>query len=103
MPDQYYPEPETETGTDTNAAPAAEPKPDETPQEQTALLPKSILAGKTFNPGDEVVLKVVNVYEDEVEVAYATGDESETAPETNAETASPEMEAAESQLASMAQ
>lgn len=34
----------------------------------TALLPKSILGGKDFNPGDEVVLKVVRLYDDEVEV-----------------------------------
>jgi hypothetical protein len=40
---------------------------------ETALLPKSILAGKEFNPGDELVLKVVRLYDDEVEVAYATG------------------------------
>ena len=41
----------------------------------TALLPKSILAGKEFKPGEEVVLKIVHIYGDEVEVAYATGEE----------------------------
>lgn len=40
--------------------------------EQTALLPKSILAGKDFKPGEEVVLKIVRIHDDEVEVAYAT-------------------------------
>lgn len=51
----------------------------ETPDEKTeeegagesAMLPKSILAGKDFNPGDEVVLKVVAIHGDEVEVEYA--------------------------------
>lgn len=37
----------------------------------TALLPKSILAGKKFEPGDEVVLRIVRFHGDEVEVAYA--------------------------------
>lgn len=44
---------------------------------ESALIPKSLLMGKDFNPGDEVVLKIVHVYEDEVEVQYATGKESE--------------------------
>ena len=39
---------------------------------ETALLPKTILAGKEFKPGDEVVLKIVAMHGDEVEVAYAT-------------------------------
>lgn len=38
---------------------------------QTALIPKSLLMGKEFNPGDEVVLEIVHLYEDEVEVKYA--------------------------------
>lgn len=38
----------------------------------TALLPKSVLGGKEFKVGEEVVLKIVHEYEDEVEVAYAT-------------------------------
>jgi len=38
---------------------------------ETALLPKSILGGKKFNVGEEVVLKIVHEYGDEVEVAYA--------------------------------
>lgn len=41
---------------------------------ETALLPKSILAGKEFKPGEEVVLKIVHIYDDEVEVEYATGE-----------------------------
>lgn len=38
----------------------------------TALLPKTVLGGKDFQPGEEVVLEVVHVYEDEVEVKYAS-------------------------------
>jgi hypothetical protein len=46
--------------------------------EQTALLPKSILAGKDFKVGDEVVLKITGMHEGEVEVEYAP--EKEKAP-----------------------
>lgn len=49
--------------------------------EATALLPKSVLGGKEFKPGEEVVLKIVHIYEDEVEVEYATGEEGEETPE----------------------
>lgn len=37
----------------------------------SALLPKSLMAGKDFKPGDEIVLEVVKVYGDEFEVRYA--------------------------------
>lgn len=61
----------------SDAAPAAEEQA-ETPAEessegegQTAMLPKSILAGKEFKPGDEVVLKIVAMQDDSVVVEYA--------------------------------
>lgn len=61
-----------------------ESKDDETMEGETALLPKSILAGKTFNPGDEVVLKIVHMGDDEIEVEYATakggGDDEDAEP-----------------------
>lgn len=41
-------------------------------EETTALLPKAILAGKTFKVGEEVVLKIVAFHGDEVEVQYAS-------------------------------
>ena len=44
---------------------------------ETALIPKSLLMGKEFNPGDEVVLKIVHIYEDEVEVQYASEEPEE--------------------------
>jgi hypothetical protein len=44
---------------------------DEHMEGETALLPKSILGGKDFKPGEEVVLKIVRMHDDEVEVAYA--------------------------------
>lgn len=56
-----------ETGTDTE-----ETSEKEDTGEASALLPKSVLGGKEFKPGEEVVLKIVHVYEDEVEVSYAS-------------------------------
>ncbi len=39
--------------------------------ETTALLPKSILAGKKFDVGDEVILKIVAMHDEEIEVEYS--------------------------------
>lgn len=38
----------------------------------TAVLPKEILAGKEFKPGEEVVLEIVRINDDSVEVKYAS-------------------------------
>lgn len=38
---------------------------------QTVLLPKSILQGKPFKPGDEVVLKIEEMYEEDFSASYA--------------------------------
>ena len=45
--------------------------PDEQGGETTAVLPKEILGGKEFKPGDEVVLKILAIHDDSVEVTYA--------------------------------
>jgi hypothetical protein len=45
--------------------------------ETSALLPKSILAGKDFKVGEEVVLKIDAIHDDEIEVSYATGKSKE--------------------------
>ena len=50
---------------------------------ETALLPKSILGGKDFQVGNEVVLRIVAEREGQVEVEYAPKEESEN-PETEA-------------------
>lgn len=60
----------TKQASESNSAHA-----DETPKgnedEPTGLLPKSILAGKDFQPGDEIVLKINRIMDDQVEVSYA--------------------------------
>lgn len=53
----------------------SEPHPDNESSEgeDTAFLPKSVTGGKQFNPGDEIVLKVVSVDENgDLEVQYAS-------------------------------
>jgi hypothetical protein len=61
---------------DTPDNESAEPTPDNESQESNesprGLLPKSILMGKDFKPGDEIVLKIDAIHDDEVEVSYAT-------------------------------
>jgi hypothetical protein len=37
----------------------------------TGILPKSLMAGKDFKPGDEIVLEVTRVGESDFEVRYA--------------------------------
>ncbi len=73
MPD-YYGGGDDEGAMDGKPTMGASDKdsPKEEEEGTTALLPKSILAGKEFKPGDEVVLKVVHLFDDEVEVSYAT-------------------------------
>lgn len=65
-----------DSGVDEDLYDPGTPKPksvdEQEAEEPTALLPKSILAGKKFDPGDEVVLKIVAMHGDEVEVEYAT-------------------------------
>jgi beta-lactam-binding protein with PASTA domain len=69
---------------------------EESSDAENALIPKSILAGQDIKPGQEITLKVVHVYEDEVEVQYSKGD-SEAAEE-----GMPEMKSAEAALEGMA-
>lgn len=47
----------------------------------SAVIPKSLLAGKNFKPGDEVIFKIDSIHDDEVIISYAPekkgGDEGE--------------------------
>jgi hypothetical protein len=81
MPDLSY-----STSTEPSESPdAGEPAEDQKENETSALLPKSILAGKEFKVGDEVVLKIDAMYDDEIEVSYATGKEDKPKDEGESE------------------
>lgn len=75
--DSYYPS--NDATDDPMASNDSPPPADETENNdekgagESALIPKSLLAGKEFNPGDELVLKIVALHGDDVEVEYATG------------------------------
>lgn len=71
MPNDYY----------SDAAP---PEPESKPKGEmdekgsdsaVATLPKSILAGKDFKVGDEIMLQITQLNEDSVVVKYAKGEE----------------------------
>jgi hypothetical protein len=84
------------------APPATEPsgqeeKSDESPR---GLLPKSILMGKDFKPGEEIVLKIEAIHDDEVEVSYATGEEGKGGDEGGSQEA-PAPQSSDSGMASM--
>lgn len=84
--------PEYYSDAGSNPGPQAEPaKPEEDAGDsQTAELPKSVLGGKEFKPGEEVVLQIVQVNEDSVIVKYASEDKGkEKEPAETAE--APEM------------
>lgn len=71
MPQDYYNDgPEEEAPGSTPNKQEREEDMDER-DEATALIPKSVTGGKDFQPGDEIVLEVIAVHEDELEVRYA--------------------------------
>lgn len=65
-------------------SPAASGKSPDAPKKDegatTALLDKSILGGKDFKVGEEVVLKIVAMHDNEIEVAYASEPEESKEP-----------------------
>jgi hypothetical protein len=76
MPADYYQDPDQDPGAGGGATePTEDQNPDEQPEGETALLPKSLLGGGDCQPGERINLEVVHVYEDEVEVKPVKGDE----------------------------
>lgn len=70
MPENYYADAEAPEPQMTEQEP--EPTEGESDSE-SAVLPKSILAGKKFKVGEEVVLKITGIQDDSITVEYATG------------------------------
>lgn len=89
MPAYSNPGPQEDMYSDAEGSPAEEAR--ETPEEESeeqekapeAEIPKSLLAGKDFKPGEEIVLEIVAVGEESVRVKYASekGDYEEEEPE----------------------
>lgn len=87
-----YSNPAAEEDMYSDAQPAPEKESPEAPEpeskdegeggEAEALLPKSILAGKDFKPGEEIVLQIVSIEDDSVRVKYASESKEETESES---------------------
>ncbi len=61
-----------------NDSPQSEPQDKQKEgMEETGLLPKALMAGKDFKPGDEIVLKITAVHEKDFEVEYASEEKGE--------------------------
>ena len=61
-------------------------------EQTTALIPKALLAGKDFKVGDEVIFKITHMYEDEVEIEYATEEKKDEKPKSTMDEADANME-----------
>jgi len=98
MATDYYPDTENTAASapaapDTSAADTEQnPESDTEDLGETALVPKSILAGKELQPGDTVTFKVVHLYDDEVELRPAS-ESNEEEEETEDMSASEEIDA----------
>lgn len=55
----------------------------------TGILPKSLMAGKDFKVGDEIMLKITAIHENDFEVEYAYEEGSEKGEEGMESTAAP--------------
>lgn len=95
MPNEYL---DDGAPADQTSMPAEDESPeqaeDKRDSEKTTLIPSSICPGMEFDVGDEIVLKVVAVHEDELEVAYAPDKEKEKDNEPSMSRASKDNETA---------
>ncbi len=83
--DNYGYADETSPATDESTHDESTPHEDKDEMEdkdegETALIPKSLGAGKPFKAGDEIVLEIVHEYEAEYEVKYAKEKKAEDKP-----------------------
>ena len=74
-----YPETEDTASSETaqDAVPDTTDAEAEDESTTSALLPKSIMGGKEFKPGDTITLKVESVMEDEIQVCPVEEDSEE--------------------------
>lgn len=99
MPDDLYPvgDDQPEAGPNGEEQGGEQTGKDEGDGGTTALLPESLLEGKKYNVGDELVLKIVHMGDGEVEVTCAPENDDEETTEGER----PEMGAAEGDMMAM--
>lgn len=96
MPQDYFDDTPEPTGKPTPPS-----KSDESGDDQTFVLPKAIAGGKSFKPGDEMVVEIVAEHEDSFEVKYAPevkSDETKTETPTEDESDMPMKEGMDSMM-----
>lgn len=92
--DYYPPTEDTETTPAANGSDGADSEQGAESVGETALVPKTILAGKELQPGDTVTFKVVHLYDDEIELQpVSEGKETETETEPEGMSANAEIDA----------
>jgi len=71
----------------------------------SALIPKSVLGDHKLSPGDQVILEVVHIYEDEVEVKYGKKDKKDKSEDKSEveddDSSGSQMEMSEKQLSGL--
>lgn len=77
MPQDYFDDSPEDAGKPT---PSPNKENEESGDEQTFVLPKAIAGGKSFKPGDEMVVEIVAEHEDSFEVKYASEAPAEEEP-----------------------
>lgn len=85
-----YNNPNPDEGFDDAAAPATEQESPSAEESEAgkgpvATIPKSLLAGKDFQPGEEIVFKIVSIQDDSVVIEYASEHGKEYGEDEHAE------------------
>lgn len=94
MAENYYDDGPSDSGAMNEAKPTPKDDESEMDGDATTIIPKSVTGGKTFEVGDEIVLEVVAVMEDELQVRYASEKGSKDEESKEGESKEPSMEMA---------
>lgn len=78
MADYYPHDDSSDQSTSDSGSMDGQDDTEERAEGETALVPKSLFAGKAPEVGDTVSLKVVHIYEDEIEVEPETEEKEES-------------------------
>lgn len=85
MPPYGNPSPADDSAMYSDQRPGERPPEDKPPRPEgapTAMLDKSVFAGKDIKAGDEIVLKVLEVHDKDCTVAYSNGSKKDKPSES---------------------
>lgn len=95
MPQDYYPEMGSGPAPPKSDGPTPERPMKDKRLGESALLPKSIIGNGEVRPGDEITMKVMHVYDDEVEVCCTSSESEDEETESESEPTTKPMSADE--------